>query len=80
MSTRDSTEGNPRRYAISEDAETERIGRAHLCRELIARGGEVLSHRDEFAALRRLCVIDEERILMLEASEEPLELGEYILI
>jgi hypothetical protein len=80
MSAGDSTEGDARSYAISEDAETEGVGGAHLIGEVITRRSEVLGELAEFLALGTASVIDEEGILMLEASEEPLELGEDVLI
>ena len=80
MSAGDGTEGDARSYAISEDAETEGIGGAHLIGEVITRRSEVLGELAEFLALGTASVIDEEGILVLEASEEPLELGEDVLI
>ena len=47
---------------------------------MITRRSEVLGELAEFLALGTASVIDEEGVLMLEASEEPLELGEDVLI
>jgi hypothetical protein len=47
---------------------------------VITRRSEVLGELAEFLALGTASVIDEEGVLMLEASEEPLELGEDVLI
>ena len=47
---------------------------------MITRRSKVLGELAEFLALGTASVIDEEGVLMLEASEEPLELGEDVLI
>ena len=64
----------PSRRMLRRRVSAGRIG------EVITRRSEVLGELAEFLALGTASVIDEEGILMLEASEEPLELGEDVLI
>jgi len=80
VSARDSTEGDARRLAVTEDAQTEDIRIAYFGRELRAGAGEVACQGSEFVALWAACVLYEERVLVLQISEKALKLIEDILI
>ena len=80
VTARDSTEGNPRRLAITEDAQTEDVGIAHFGRELRTGAGEVACQSSEFVTLGATSVLYEERVLVLQVSEKTLKLIEDILI
>lgn len=80
VTARDSTEGDARRLAVTEDAQTEDIRIAYFGRELRAGAGEVACQGSEFVTLGTTSVLDEERVLVLQVSEKALKLIEYILI
>ena len=80
MTARDGAEGDARSLPITEDAEAKDVSGTYLSGDLGTGAGEVACHRSELFALGVACVVDDEGVLVLQVSEEPLKLRKDILI